>query len=468
MEDNKCCTPNPAPLAEDPDKGKFRAGYGIVDITPSEPVPMAGYGVSEKRLSTRILDDLYTTCIAITDENGGTLLLYTVDILNCFNQLIDQMRTEVSKAFGLPYEHVLVNATHSHSSVDATNPLPSAQRWNEFFIKCCLEAARLAMEDRHPAKMLWTTVDLTGYNFVRHYYTDLGEGISVNHQRYALGKRERHTTTANPIMYVLKLVREGAKDIMMANWRAHNVMTSMGGRKKTDISADWTGQVRVNIEADLGVHFAYFQGEAGNIVTSTALPEEVEHHPPMDYKEYARELSSLMEKQLDDGWEEVKPGPIRVVQDTLTSKTNKVELEYAEEAQRIIDVWKATGSNEEAMKMETSHHIQSPYHAAYLVARPKWNDTGTFEFYVCSIGDFAFTMAPFETFDTNGDYVHENSPTKYTMVMGYSNHSHSYLPSAQAFDYGCFEVDMCWMSRGTGEALATKYVEILNRLYGKD
>ncbi|MBP5224444.1 MAG: hypothetical protein J6Z38_02535, partial [Lachnospiraceae bacterium] len=125
MEGNKCSTPNPAPLAEDPYQGKFRAGYGIVDITPSDPVPMAGYGVSEKRLSTRILDDLYTTCIAITDENGGTLLLYTVDILNCFNQLIDQMRTEVSKAFGLPYEHVLVNATHSHSSVDATNPLPS-------------------------------------------------------------------------------------------------------------------------------------------------------------------------------------------------------------------------------------------------------------------------------------------------------------------------------------------------------
>ena len=36
MEGNKCSTPNPAPLAEDPYQGQFRAGYGIVDITPSE------------------------------------------------------------------------------------------------------------------------------------------------------------------------------------------------------------------------------------------------------------------------------------------------------------------------------------------------------------------------------------------------------------------------------------------------
>ena len=76
-------------------------------------------------------------------------------------------------------------------------------------------------------------------------------------------------------------------------------------------------------------------------------------------------------------------------------------------------------------------------------------------------------MAPFETFDTNGDYVRENSPSKYTMVMGYSNEGRGYLPSAQAYDFGCYESDTAWLARGTGEDLAARFVAILNELYKK-
>ncbi len=70
-------------------------------------------------------------------------------------------------------------------------------------------------------------------------------------------------------------------------------------------------------------------------------------------------------------------------------------------------------------------------------------------------------------FDTNGRFVHEKSPTKYTFVMGYSNESHGYLPSAEAFDYGCYESDTAWLARGTAEDLASRFVELLNQLYQK-
>ena len=55
----------------------MRIGYGKACITPEESVPLAGMGNTSKRMSTMILDDLYATCVAFTDEKGQTVLLFT-------------------------------------------------------------------------------------------------------------------------------------------------------------------------------------------------------------------------------------------------------------------------------------------------------------------------------------------------------------------------------------------------------
>ena len=51
----------------------FTVGYARTDITPSESVPLAGYGNTMQRLSQGVLDPLYATCIAIT-AGENTLL----------------------------------------------------------------------------------------------------------------------------------------------------------------------------------------------------------------------------------------------------------------------------------------------------------------------------------------------------------------------------------------------------------
>ncbi|MBP5224450.1 MAG: hypothetical protein J6Z38_02565, partial [Lachnospiraceae bacterium] len=178
-------------------------------------------------------------------------------------------------------------------------------------------------------------------------------------------------------------------------------------------------------------------------------------------------VSELMIKAIDAGWEEIQPGPIQVVTETFTAKTNQAELEHMAEAQAIVTAWRETGDASDAFKKDTVHYIQSQYHASSIVNRPSRGATGSFPIFVCRIGDFAFTQAPFELFDTNGCYVRDNSPTKYTFVMGYSNESHGYLPSAVAFDYGCYESDTAWLARGTAEDLASRFVELLNQLYQK-
>ena len=42
----------------------FCAGFGRADITPTNSVPLAGFGNTEMRMSRRVLDPLYVSCVA--------------------------------------------------------------------------------------------------------------------------------------------------------------------------------------------------------------------------------------------------------------------------------------------------------------------------------------------------------------------------------------------------------------------
>ena len=42
------------------------AGYGRSSITPAFSVPLAGYGATQKRMSQRVLSEIFATCIAFS------------------------------------------------------------------------------------------------------------------------------------------------------------------------------------------------------------------------------------------------------------------------------------------------------------------------------------------------------------------------------------------------------------------
>jgi len=79
-------------------------GYARVDITPEESVPLAGYGNSMQRLSQGVLDPLYATCIAITDSDGHSVLLCTVDLINTVDSYCIPARDAISKKYGISRE----------------------------------------------------------------------------------------------------------------------------------------------------------------------------------------------------------------------------------------------------------------------------------------------------------------------------------------------------------------------------
>jgi hypothetical protein len=88
--------------------------------------------------------------------------------------------------------------------------------------------------------------------------------------------------------------------------------------------------------------------------------------------------------------------------------------------------------------------------------------TKDLHFFAVSFGDIAFSTAPFEQFDTNGQEVRAASPFKTTFTLSMTNESNNYVPSALAEEHMSYEVSTCRFEKGSGSAFRDEQIRLLN------
>lgn len=446
--------------------GTFTAGFSRAIVTPKDPVPLAGMGNTDLRISTGYLDDLFVDCIALNDGMGNSLLLFTSDLQNSRIEITSEIRKSISEMTGVPEDHILMTATHTHSSV-ALGKAGSVENVTKFVATYKEKIVQVGMEaiaDLKPCTPYWGVADCAGYNFVKHYFTDLGETVGDNYGMTHKGKIIEHTTEANGDMYLIKFAREDAKDICLMNWRAHATLT--GGSTKTDISADFVSPLRETIEEELGCFASYYQGEAGNMNAKSRIPEEDPYtRLNSDYVAYGRELAGHVIEALKGELTPLELGPITTIQTTFTGKVNHSQDNLLGEAQRISNYFKDTNDLDGANMQALAVGISSLYACHQVVKKASLGLTFDIEIHATRIGDLAILHCPNEVFDSLGTMIRKDAPTSHVLIMGYSNEYNFYIPSQYGYDYGSYEADCSYYQRGEGEKLVAKMVSLLQDLY---
>ena len=245
----------------------YRVGFGRIDITPEESVPLAGYGNTSMRFFQNIRDRLIANCVAISDQADSTVLLFDVDLIVMDEPVLGLVREGIEKNYGVPGDRVMICATHTHAGPDIWNTKePSIVRYHQLLSSRLVQAAGEALQDRKEAQLYYGTVEVPNMNFVKHYCHTTEDGKTLyfgdNFGKQVLDETTRHATDSDPSLHVLQFVRQGGRDIVIGNWRAHPHFTS--GSRKYDLSADYPGAFRKALEAMKGCHAVFFQGCGGN------------------------------------------------------------------------------------------------------------------------------------------------------------------------------------------------------------
>lgn len=106
------------PISADAD---WKAGLARVDITPAEPVWMAGYSARNKP-SEGILANLYAKVLALEDTGGNRAVLVTADLIGFRAEFAEAMCRRIMERHGIDRAQILLNASHTH-----TGPMPALE-----------------------------------------------------------------------------------------------------------------------------------------------------------------------------------------------------------------------------------------------------------------------------------------------------------------------------------------------------
>lgn len=458
-------------------KEGLQVGYGRADITPANGTPLAGYGATDTRLSANVLDPLYATCIAFADGKDQVLLI-TTDVICTYEKFFVDGRAAIAEATGIPANNIFISATHTHCAPDLnyafdyenncfTGPNADAmtaymQVWKDGLVA----SSKAALKDQSAATMAGTKFEAQYLNFVRHYYqgaTDtymgdnFGDGNTATITDYAeKGDKE---------MILVKFERSKGKDVLLCNFQAHPSMN--GGATRTDVSADFVGAVRTQIEKEQDVLFAYYTGAAGNQNVKTYLAaDNAEAGKFADIAPYAKEFVRQATEAMNAGMTPIEGYDVKVDTYVYNGKVNHLDDDRAALATELYQEYSKTGNRDASNKKAKDAGFVSIYECGGIMRRSTMAETLDLELNALSVGDLGFVTAPYEMFSTNSNAIKAGSPFAFTVVVSCSGVHRSYIPSKLMFEKSCYESTAAYYEPGTGELLADQFVTMLNGLKG--
>ena len=446
----------------------FRVGFGRVEIMPEDSVPLRGYGNSLARMSTGFLDELYISCVAISDKNDKTLLLISVDLVGAESPVVDPIVRYASNKYNISSEYVHVTGTHTHSAPDVTmTSKRSLQNYILKLTKRSQEVIDIAMADRKVAKISAGETKTEGLNFDRHWWradgTVVGDNSGMLSDAPIIGPVSQPDETMRLIKFTRKNSKgEAVKDVLLVNWQAHNHFT--GSSEKTDISADFTSMCTREIEKAKNCYATYYQGYAGNYNEREGrFPEK---NRTTDYQEYGKFLAEYAIKAYDK-LESYEPGEVKAETKNFTYASNHKYDNLQAQAQQVLRLFDKIKSHTGIIDLCRQVGVHGYFHAGAILRHAKTGDTFTMPISVASIGDICFTFSPAEMFGEAGVDLRARSPYKFTFTLGYSDGHVGYIPVSKYYEFTCYEEYMSPYAQGASEKIVDQYIDMLNEIKGK-
>ena len=126
----------------------YRIGFGVADISPTEGLygktGLLGYGNENVRLVTGVDENapMKAMCLAVTDEDGKTVLLYATDTAAFGDEEGMRIAKRLEADYGVPQGCVMISANHQHATPCYING------YEDLFVDRMVQAGAAALADR--------------------------------------------------------------------------------------------------------------------------------------------------------------------------------------------------------------------------------------------------------------------------------------------------------------------------------
>jgi hypothetical protein len=441
----------------------FRAGASVSNITPPLGTPVVGNFIEP--LATNIHDDLHARCLALDD--GTTKLVFVVtDNVGIDQVVFDEAKRVINERTGVPKEHLLMAATHTHSATSAGGlgekrrsynigkPLDEYQR---FLATRISDGVQVALNRLEPARIGWGAGTVPQHVFNRRWKmkapvmnpfggmdeVKMNPGIGNPNLLAPAGK------TDPEVSFIAVQAVSGRPIALLANYSLHYV----GGVPAGDISADYFAVFADRMQELLsddrqqpqfvGIMSNGTSGDVNNI-NFGGTPEK---HLPYEKMQIvagdvAQEVFRVYKSIDFHPW--VK---LQAAQSELVLKVRRATPEMLGNIRKVL------------ARPDTAKPLYNPLEKIYanrvLQMEKEWPDRVSVILQAFRIGDLGITAVPFEVFAETGLEIKAKSPRKPTFTMELANGSYGYLPTPGQHQLGGYET---WLSTNRVEPDASRKI----------
>jgi len=400
---------------------ELRAGCARIDITPPQPVTLAGYE-SRKELSRGVHDPICARAAAF-EQGGHRLVLISVDTCGFYGGTAGPFRIAILDACGLNPSELFLCAIHTHSApaltLNSERGHPNNLEYTKMLQGKLVEAARSALDRLAPVQIGFGSGSCPiGANRREVVQGDDGKPHIV------LGRNP--SLPIDREVQVLKLVRPGQNQLAGALFAYPTHSTSLGPRNYL-ISGDVHGLAEQFLENYLGADVVApgFAGASGNIDPWFRVAP--------DFK-------------TTNGW---LPGPVLL------------GTFLGEEVAQVFEAIHGFATN---APIKTTLKVVDLPAKAPNDAPPPANPTLPFTITVARMGDIAFVGLGGEVFNEIGLAIKSASPFHHTFILTHCNGAAGYVPTRACYPEGGYEVQSSPFAPGADEVILKEATRMLKQV----
>ena len=414
----------------------LKIGYAQEIITPPAGVGLAGY--MNKRPNEGMYDDLYVKTVII--DNGKIRCgIVSFDLCSVFDALLERLEKEITERFGGElYKNLIVCATHTHTGPELRKEQNELTEYSlNQIIQGAIRAVERAQMNLLPGEIEFGSVYNNPYGFVRRYW--MKNGTIVTNPGWGNPEIDRPESDFDRTIGIIRIIQNGRTAALICNIAQHG--DTIGGNL---VSADWYGRFAQEIQYELKASMPVIVlDDASGDINHFDFRQKINQTSYNEAVRVGRGYARIVLEALDK-LEKLESEDIVVKNSTVTIPHRKLTAEEVAEAQNILDTVPDIPkegdfeSQDLANKVPAAlrffarraldcHALSTPSHEGRLTA---------IEFG----SQLALVTLPGEPFNGIGRAIRQASPFKNTFVVSLAQSQSNYVPMAECFERGGYEV----------------------------